>query len=308
MTKNLVKTQSYVSSKNYKENKGITLIALVITIIVLLILSGVAISMISGDNGILKQAARAKETTEDTSILENIQLAELASRMKDGEVNFSILKEELNKTFGENGYSINPDNENAENGWEVELKGKGIKYHIDANDGYIRDKLLLYLDGINNTRNGHNEDSTLWEDLSGNEKDVELRDFSYNAENGVYLGDKIKDLLKDDFTIEMILNCGEDNSRDILIGNYGQPYGFNIERLALTNGYNNNLRLYINNYFDYHTKIVCSIQQTMHICLTLDKENNTVNFFKNVEFEDTYTNSKLSTYNYDFSEVWLRKR
>ena len=44
-----------------KVNKGITLIALVITIIVLLILAGVAISMLSGENGILNQAAKARE-------------------------------------------------------------------------------------------------------------------------------------------------------------------------------------------------------------------------------------------------------
>ena len=46
-----------------KGNKGITLIALVITIIVLLILAGVTIAALSGDNGILKRAAEAKEQT-----------------------------------------------------------------------------------------------------------------------------------------------------------------------------------------------------------------------------------------------------
>ena len=46
-----------------KEN-GITLIAIVITIIVLLILAGVSIAMLTGDNGILTQAQRAKEETE----------------------------------------------------------------------------------------------------------------------------------------------------------------------------------------------------------------------------------------------------
>ncbi len=48
-----------------KRNKGITLIALVITIIVLLILAGVAIAMLSGENGILKKAAEAKIKTEE---------------------------------------------------------------------------------------------------------------------------------------------------------------------------------------------------------------------------------------------------
>lgn len=47
-----------------KEKKGITLIALVITIIVLLILAGVTIATLTGENGILTQAQRAKEETE----------------------------------------------------------------------------------------------------------------------------------------------------------------------------------------------------------------------------------------------------
>ena len=49
-----------------RKNKGITLIALVITIIVLLILAGVAIAMLSGENGILKKAAEAKTRTEES--------------------------------------------------------------------------------------------------------------------------------------------------------------------------------------------------------------------------------------------------
>ena len=47
-----------------KNNKGITLIALVVTIIVLLILAGVTIAMLTGTNGILTQASKAGSTTE----------------------------------------------------------------------------------------------------------------------------------------------------------------------------------------------------------------------------------------------------
>ena len=50
--------------RKYEENTGITLIALVVTIIVLLILAGVSISMLTGQNGILNRAAEAKEKTE----------------------------------------------------------------------------------------------------------------------------------------------------------------------------------------------------------------------------------------------------
>ena len=47
-----------------RNNKGITLIALVITIIVLLVLAGVSIAMVTGQNGILNQASRAGAQTQ----------------------------------------------------------------------------------------------------------------------------------------------------------------------------------------------------------------------------------------------------
>ncbi len=47
-----------------KSNKGITLVALVITIIVLLILAGVSISLVVGDNGVLTQAQNASQKTD----------------------------------------------------------------------------------------------------------------------------------------------------------------------------------------------------------------------------------------------------
>ena len=48
-----------------KENEGITLIALVITIIVLLILAGITIATLTGDNGILTKVNEAKKATTD---------------------------------------------------------------------------------------------------------------------------------------------------------------------------------------------------------------------------------------------------
>ena len=53
-----------------RKEEGITLIALVITIIVLLILAGIAIGMVSGDNGILNRAINAKEKIEDAAEIE----------------------------------------------------------------------------------------------------------------------------------------------------------------------------------------------------------------------------------------------
>lgn len=59
--------------KKLKQNKGITLIALVITIVVMLILAGVSISMLFGSNGIINRAKEAKEASEKQSIIENIK-------------------------------------------------------------------------------------------------------------------------------------------------------------------------------------------------------------------------------------------
>ena len=62
--------------KVLKNVKGITLIALVITIIVLLILAGITINMISSQDGILNKAVTAKETTEKAKEKENEMLEE----------------------------------------------------------------------------------------------------------------------------------------------------------------------------------------------------------------------------------------
>lgn len=64
-----------IGGEQMKRNQGITLIALVITIIVLLILAGVTISLVIGDNGILNRATEAGEEYIKASIKEEIELA-----------------------------------------------------------------------------------------------------------------------------------------------------------------------------------------------------------------------------------------
>ena len=66
---------------NLKKNRGITLIALVITIIVLLILAGVSIAMLTGQNGILTQAQNAKNRTEEAQAEEQNRLNEYENKI-----------------------------------------------------------------------------------------------------------------------------------------------------------------------------------------------------------------------------------
>ena len=66
-----------------KSTKGITLISLVVTIIILLILAGVTIATLMGENGIIKRAGQAKEEYEKAQIAEQESLNELEKQLED---------------------------------------------------------------------------------------------------------------------------------------------------------------------------------------------------------------------------------
>ena len=83
-----------------KTNKGITLIALVITIIVLLILATISIATLTGENGILNKADNAKIEEEKSSAKEKVQIAVMGSFGNDGNISKSELKTNLDKVEG----------------------------------------------------------------------------------------------------------------------------------------------------------------------------------------------------------------
>ena len=66
-----------------KKEKGITLIALVVTIIVLIILAGVSINLVLGENGIVEKAKQAKEQTEQAKLNEEVGLNEAVKYIED---------------------------------------------------------------------------------------------------------------------------------------------------------------------------------------------------------------------------------
>ena len=105
---------------NFKiSNKGITLIALIVTIIVLLILASVSIAMLTGENGILTQAQRAKEETEVASEKEGLSLDVIEYQMN----------KESNTKLGTDFYTKNADNSTI---WDV-IVANEITYGTDWN-------------------------------------------------------------------------------------------------------------------------------------------------------------------------------
>jgi|GEM_PF-4777001 len=59
---------------NTKDKNGITLVALVVTIIVLILLAGVSVNLVIGNNGIIAKAQIAKKNAENAAWLEKAQM------------------------------------------------------------------------------------------------------------------------------------------------------------------------------------------------------------------------------------------
>ena len=100
------------------KNKGITLVALVVTIIILLILAGITIAELTG-SGLLSKAKLAANESKYANAAEKVALAVNASYDSNGKINDNELKENLNKIEG------------------IETKVNDIKYDLEVIvDGY----------------------------------------------------------------------------------------------------------------------------------------------------------------------------
>ena len=142
-----------MNNRTYKKEKGITLISLVITIIVLLILAGITITMLAGQDSILRQAAKAKKETEEQTEIEGVKFATTTAilnedyKIKDKE----SLQQELNKTFTnasvtgsmEKGYEVTIGN----NVYKVSSTGEVVKQEPEILEGDIWNVALIEYDG-----------------------------------------------------------------------------------------------------------------------------------------------------------------
>ena len=117
--------------KKLNTTKGITLIALAITIVVLLILAGVSIAMLTGEDGIIKEANNAKTDTEKSNWEEQIDNAIISAEAKNRDTKLKdVIQELINKGV------INSENDvNKENGT---ITTKAPSYEIGGKlDDYL---------------------------------------------------------------------------------------------------------------------------------------------------------------------------
>ena len=171
--------------KQLKNAKGITLIALVITIIVFLILAGLSIAMLTGDNGIITQANNTKVLNEKATAKEKVQVEVGGSRGTDGKLDYCLLEKNLNNIKDIEGvpspikaedfpievtvdkkynYIINSDGSVDElierEGIEI---GDYVDYIPDLNEaGYEVDKLAENITGSNSNNSIISQENLKW--------------------------------------------------------------------------------------------------------------------------------------------------
>ena len=120
-----------------RKNKGITLVALVITIIILLILAGIAISAIAGQDGLFSKTQIAKAQTEIASEKEGISLAVTSAKISDngyGSIEKENLQDAINKQFGKDKAIVE---DNGDQTYTVTMKNTEERKYTVEEDGTI---------------------------------------------------------------------------------------------------------------------------------------------------------------------------
>ena len=259
-----------VGSQVIKRNKGITLIALVITIIVLLILAGVTIATLTGENGILSKASEASEETRKANAEEQVNLAVVASIGEEGKIILKDLNNELRNiegilyndkpmsnmnrikklpaTVNVDGYDIIIDIE-----LEETVPIPSGFYHVGdttVEEGYVISNVEG--DDLNNTKAGNQyvwipvdgilgEDGTI-EDVKGTngEKEILLGRYNFGASGipSVYSGEDYKEETQEEHTASGYLNTV---AKDIegFIDSVRENGGYYIARFEASKASNN---------------------------------------------------------------------
>ena len=243
-----------MNNRTYKKEKGITLIALVITIIVLLILAGITITMLAGQDSILKQAAKAKKETGEQTEIEGVKFATTTAilnedyKIKDKE----SLQEELNKTFTNasvtgsmaKGYEVTIGN----NVYKVSATGEVVKQEPEILEGDIWSLALMEedLDYINSmsflklkskykkTSLQEYKDSLIFDAVLNNNAGAALYTNSESNFDDVVIGTlKLFGIHKNSIeeTLQYFKEQGQEMTRDQLI--YGMLMGVTTEDEAL---------------------------------------------------------------------------
>ena len=156
--------------------------------------------------------------------IENISKEDSKIKIKKY-ANIYVNEEESKDYFKNNGIEVKDNIVNIDNSLAgnitVYIEDKSGNYHteyIRLNENnimdYVSNGLVLLLDGVKNTRNEHSTNTSIWEDLSGNNNDLTLENVVSNSNNMYLDGIKSKvysEKALDVVSVEMVLELEEKN-------------------------------------------------------------------------------------------------
>ena len=275
---------------NLKQKKGITLIALVITIVVLLILAGVTIAMLTGENGILGKATTAKAKSAEEEARERVNLI-----LADWKMENAINGISLNDFLTTDEYKTNRESQNVSN-VEVENENYIItvevgktKYEVTINNC---DKKKTYIQNI--TEFGNRISSLVIEkdyEFEGSDKEVTI---VVTAP----VGDTISKIeaISNNLKIQNIENIGKNEAKAILIISTSDTIQYEYKVTTA----NSKEQIFINNVSKLLTKPCIEISniqsRSFRINVTNDYPENInieYEYYINNELKEGKTNNKF---------------
>lgn len=233
MKEKKIKNRENLTEK-LKDKRGITLIALVITIVVLLILAGVSIAMLTGENGILTQAQKAKNETEN------------ATKNEEGILN--DYEDKINEALGrkeqaEPGKYYETDTEVELGGKELTIPGGASISKIPGEYESIDNGLVIYITNKQLTDEEWQDietmqttyDQFVWipvtngEEYKRNVEYEQVRDSQAAITPNGYLPEKIQPIIEEGKTPEEIGKINEEAERNAVV----EAKGFYISRYEI---------------------------------------------------------------------------
>ena len=251
--------------KFFKQKKGITLIALVITIIVLLILAGISIAMLSGDNGILQKATDAKQISERAETKEQAQM-DIMAYIADKTANHqdaSLDDEKVQEILSDNKTYVKEAKESSfiTKKGEYEISYSELYHNENSGrktinsiitEGDIEIKFAITGKNVNETV-PPNPDSDIFEHVDGTtiNSGYVIRDKSNGSGQG---NEFVWVPVQADQRIELSVKCSEDIMSITLKDPYKQTMDLGIPGNIGTNYKNKNIMPSINGNYNLEVK------------------------------------------------------
>ncbi len=294
-------------------NKGITLIALVITIIILLILAGISIQAIINNN-LIQNATTATEIYNKEQAKEKlIQTLNSLAISKYIDKNYNE-QEYIDNQIKKDGMSVDNDDIVTVNKYKFKIDREKLEIIEEAGkeelsdfeklqSSYVQDGLVCWYDGIYNTVSGHDKNATVWQDLTGNNNSGTLKNINNTDDSGWTSNSLILDGIddwvqitqipasEDGITVEIVAKVLDvsEGSQENYICNY-ESGGIGI----LKNSNKVQGVIHTGKYINIYDQKNVKISQTYSMSTGIDSKNKTIYFSTNSNIQKEGFNGQYS--------------